>query len=108
MLNMRPSLMNPLRRLSQSAKSSTKTIIIEYLVKISKKARILELKQRHFKELTLTSYTLYPSRKIRRTASRLRPYHFTYPEREMTMEEMLYKFIDEGKREHEEMRAFIL
>ncbi|GKA51036.1 putative laccase [Tanacetum coccineum] len=25
----------------------------------------------------------------------------------MTMEEMLYKFIDEGKREHEEMRAFI-
>ncbi|GJZ61132.1 hypothetical protein Tco_0617269 [Tanacetum coccineum] len=23
------------------------------------------------------------------------------------MEEMLYKFIDEGKREHEEMRAFI-
>ncbi|GJU03253.1 hypothetical protein Tco_1113591 [Tanacetum coccineum] len=41
------------------------------------------------------------------TASRLRPYHFTYPERELTMEEMLYKFIDEGKREHEEMRAFI-
>ncbi|GKE72472.1 hypothetical protein Tco_1534513 [Tanacetum coccineum] len=25
----------------------------------------------------------------------------------MTMEEMLNKFIDEGKREHEEMRAFI-
>ncbi|GJY34138.1 hypothetical protein Tco_0418607 [Tanacetum coccineum] len=24
------------------------------------------------------------------------------------MEEMLYKFIDEGKREHKEMRAFIL
>ncbi|GJR41394.1 ribonuclease H-like domain-containing protein [Tanacetum coccineum] len=41
------------------------------------------------------------------TASRLRPYHFTYPERELTMEEMLYKFIDKGKREHEEMRAFI-
>ncbi|GJY36741.1 hypothetical protein Tco_0422119 [Tanacetum coccineum] len=37
----------------------------------------------------------------------LRPYHFTYPERKLTMEEMLYKFIDEGKREHEEMRAFI-
>ncbi|GKC94094.1 DNA-directed DNA polymerase, partial [Tanacetum coccineum] len=40
-------------------------------------------------------------------ASGLRPYHFTYPERKLTMEEILYKFIDEGKREHEEMRAFI-
>ncbi|GJW01709.1 reverse transcriptase domain-containing protein [Tanacetum coccineum] len=40
-------------------------------------------------------------------ASGLRPYHFTYPERRLTMEEMLYKFVDEGKREHEEMRAFI-
>ncbi|GKC35444.1 reverse transcriptase domain-containing protein [Tanacetum coccineum] len=37
----------------------------------------------------------------------LRPYHFTYPERKLMMEEMLYKFIDEGKREHKEMRAFI-
>ncbi|GKA67656.1 hypothetical protein Tco_0767573 [Tanacetum coccineum] len=44
----------------------------------------------------------------RGAASGLRPYHFTYPERKLTMEEMLYKFIDEGKREHEEMRAFIL
>ncbi|GJR56222.1 hypothetical protein Tco_1406743 [Tanacetum coccineum] len=40
-------------------------------------------------------------------ASGLRPYHFTYPERRLTMEEMLYKFIDEGKRKHEEMRTFI-
>ncbi|GJU38619.1 reverse transcriptase domain-containing protein [Tanacetum coccineum] len=40
--------------------------------------------------------------------SGLRPYHFTYPERRLTMEEMLYKFTDEGKWEHEEMRAFIL
>ncbi|GJT84503.1 hypothetical protein Tco_1066220 [Tanacetum coccineum] len=40
-------------------------------------------------------------------ASGLRPYHFTNPKRKLTMEEMLYKFIDEGKREHEEMRAFI-
>ncbi|GJZ06953.1 hypothetical protein Tco_0540746 [Tanacetum coccineum] len=40
-------------------------------------------------------------------ASELRPYHFTYPERKLTMEEMLYKFIDKGKLEHEEMRAFI-
>ncbi|GJW64311.1 reverse transcriptase domain-containing protein [Tanacetum coccineum] len=43
-----------------------------------------------------------------RAASGLRPYHFTYPKRRLTMEEMLNKFIDEGKREHEEMRAFIL
>ncbi|GKB26924.1 DNA-directed DNA polymerase, partial [Tanacetum coccineum] len=41
------------------------------------------------------------------TESRLRPYHFNYPERSLTMEEMLNKFIDEGKREHEEIRAFI-
>ncbi|GKB00210.1 hypothetical protein Tco_0828203, partial [Tanacetum coccineum] len=39
-------------------------IIMEYLVKISKKARILEL--RNMKITILTSYTPYPSRKIRR------------------------------------------
>ncbi|GJU93217.1 reverse transcriptase domain-containing protein [Tanacetum coccineum] len=44
---------------------------------------------------------------IRQRTFGLRPYHFTYPERRLTMEEMLYKFIDEGKREKEEMRAFI-
>ncbi|GKC55828.1 hypothetical protein Tco_1083426 [Tanacetum coccineum] len=44
---------------------------------------------------------------IRQRASRLRPYHFTYPERRLTMEEMLFKFIDEGKHEKDEMRAFI-
>ncbi|GKA45477.1 hypothetical protein Tco_0738273, partial [Tanacetum coccineum] len=37
--------------------------IMEYLVKISKKACILELKRRHLKKLTLTSYTPYTSRK---------------------------------------------
>ncbi|GJT42206.1 hypothetical protein Tco_0950921 [Tanacetum coccineum] len=42
------------------------TVIMENLMKISKKARILELKRRHLKILTLTSYTPYPSRKIRR------------------------------------------
>ncbi|GKB53334.1 reverse transcriptase domain-containing protein, partial [Tanacetum coccineum] len=40
-------------------------------------------------------------------ASGLRPYNFTYPERKLTMKDMLYKFIGEGKREHGEMRAFI-
>ncbi|GKF10694.1 hypothetical protein Tco_0048620, partial [Tanacetum coccineum] len=41
------------------------------------------------------------------TESTLRPYPFIYLERSPTMEEMLNKFIDKGKREHEEMRAFI-
>ncbi|GJX53846.1 reverse transcriptase domain-containing protein [Tanacetum coccineum] len=94
-------------------------------IKISKKARILELKQRNMKITVLTSYTSYPSRKIRRicsctspkttreqgsirrAASGLRPYHFTHLERRLTMEEMLYNFINEGKQEHKEMRAFI-
>ncbi|GJZ40178.1 hypothetical protein Tco_0586741 [Tanacetum coccineum] len=43
-----------------------KTVIMEYLVKINNKARILELKRRHLKIIVLTSYTLYPSRMIRR------------------------------------------
>nr|GEZ46582.1 hypothetical protein [Tanacetum cinerariifolium] len=37
----------------------------EYLVKISKMARILELKRRNMKIIVLTSNTPYPSRKIR-------------------------------------------
>ncbi|GJX34177.1 hypothetical protein Tco_0245734 [Tanacetum coccineum] len=40
-------------------------LIMEYLVKIRKKARILELKRRNIKKLILTSYTSYPSSKIR-------------------------------------------
>ncbi|GKD17945.1 hypothetical protein Tco_1207103, partial [Tanacetum coccineum] len=47
-------------------RSSGILLIMEYLVKISKKARILELKQRHLKITVLTSNTPYPSRKIRR------------------------------------------
>ncbi|GJV27545.1 retrovirus-related pol polyprotein from transposon TNT 1-94, partial [Tanacetum coccineum] len=46
--------------------SSGILLIMEYLVKISKKARILELKRRHLKITVLTSYKPYPSRKIRR------------------------------------------
>ncbi|GKE40472.1 DNA-directed DNA polymerase [Tanacetum coccineum] len=41
------------------------------------------------------------------TESRLRPYDFNYPETSLPIDEMLNKFIDKGKREHEEMRAFI-
>ncbi|GKB38445.1 hypothetical protein Tco_0883387 [Tanacetum coccineum] len=43
---------------------SISIVIMEYLVKISKKARILELKRRHLKITVLTSYTPYSSRKI--------------------------------------------
>ncbi|GJT06341.1 reverse transcriptase domain-containing protein [Tanacetum coccineum] len=35
------------------------------------------------------------------------PFQFSYPPRKLMMEEMLYKFIDEGRREHKEMGAFI-
>ncbi|GKC23691.1 reverse transcriptase domain-containing protein, partial [Tanacetum coccineum] len=35
------------------------------------------------------------------------PYPFDYPMRRLTMEEILAKFIDEGRREHEEMEIFI-
>ncbi|GJS73054.1 reverse transcriptase domain-containing protein [Tanacetum coccineum] len=35
------------------------------------------------------------------------PFPFNYPTRRLTMEEILAKFIDEGKREHEEMEIFI-
>ncbi|GJT06589.1 hypothetical protein Tco_0841051 [Tanacetum coccineum] len=52
-------------RISASCVMS-RAIIMEYLVKISKKAHILELKRRHLKITVLTSYTSYPSRKIRR------------------------------------------
>ncbi|GKD78242.1 hypothetical protein Tco_1340863, partial [Tanacetum coccineum] len=40
--------------------------IMEYLVKVGKKARILELKRRYLKITVPTTNTLYPSRKIQR------------------------------------------
>nr|GEV79436.1 hypothetical protein [Tanacetum cinerariifolium] len=42
-------------------------------------------------------------RKNRRTSFGFHPFQFSSPPRKLTMEEMLYKFIDEGRREHEEM-----
>nr|GEX36633.1 hypothetical protein [Tanacetum cinerariifolium] len=36
------------------------------------------------------------------------PFQYFYPERKITIEEMLYKFINEGRREHKEMGAFII
>ncbi|GJR36432.1 zf-CCHC domain-containing protein [Tanacetum coccineum] len=48
------------------AQAPNEVLIMEYLVKISKKARIVELKRRHLKITILTSYMSYPSRKIRR------------------------------------------
>ncbi|GJS43432.1 hypothetical protein Tco_0568475 [Tanacetum coccineum] len=43
----------------------------------------------------------------RSTVFREPPYPFNYPTRRLTMEEMLAKFIDEGRREHEDMKIFI-
>ncbi|GJX90759.1 hypothetical protein Tco_0344085 [Tanacetum coccineum] len=106
-------------------------LIMEYLVNIRKRRAFWSLNEDILKITVLKTNTPYPSRKIRhicaythqiprrihdqyaksrrpiRAAFGLRPYHFTYLERKLTMEEMLYKFIDEGKRKHEEMRAFI-
>ncbi|GJZ28057.1 retrovirus-related pol polyprotein from transposon TNT 1-94 [Tanacetum coccineum] len=42
-----------------------------------------------------------------RTSFGFHPFQFSYPIRRLTMEEILYKFIDEERREHEEMGAFI-
>nr|GEX58960.1 reverse transcriptase domain-containing protein [Tanacetum cinerariifolium]GEY20560.1 reverse transcriptase domain-containing protein [Tanacetum cinerariifolium] len=50
--------------------------------------------------------TPYPEDSIRRTLFGLPPYPINYPTRRMTIEEMLDKFIDVGKREHEEMEIF--
>ncbi|GJV90335.1 hypothetical protein Tco_1538148 [Tanacetum coccineum] len=41
------------------------------------------------------------------TVFRMPPYPFNYPIKSLTMEEILAKFIDEGKHEHEEMEIFI-
>ncbi|GJV43641.1 reverse transcriptase domain-containing protein [Tanacetum coccineum] len=38
---------------------------------------------------------------------RVPPYSFDYPKRRLTMEEVLAKYIDEGKHKHEEMEIFI-
>ncbi|GJZ26797.1 hypothetical protein Tco_0571050, partial [Tanacetum coccineum] len=42
-----------------------------------------------------------------RTSFGFHPFQFSYPIRRLTMEEILYKFIDEERREHKEMGAFI-
>ncbi|GKE45636.1 retrotransposon gag protein [Tanacetum coccineum] len=44
---------------------------------------------------------------IARIVSRVPLYPFNYPTRRLTMEKILAKFIDEGKRELEEMKLFI-
>ncbi|GJV00664.1 hypothetical protein Tco_1329934 [Tanacetum coccineum] len=44
---------------------------------------------------------------ILRTVFWFPPYPFNYPTRRLTIEKMLAKFIDKGKREHEEMEIFI-
>ncbi|GJU93187.1 reverse transcriptase domain-containing protein [Tanacetum coccineum] len=81
---------------------------IEYMVKVSEKARIMEHKQRvHESPQILTTYTAYHSKSICRTVFGFPPYLFNYPIRMLTIKEMLANIIDEGKRGHEEMEIFI-
>ncbi|GJR11444.1 reverse transcriptase domain-containing protein [Tanacetum coccineum] len=60
--------------------------------------------RKHVQPIPNTEYS--PSA-IRRTSFGFQPFQFFYPPRKLTMEEMLYKFIDEVRREHEEIGAFI-
>nr|GEV52789.1 zinc finger, CCHC-type [Tanacetum cinerariifolium] len=62
--------------------------IMEYLVKISKKAHILELKQRHLKITVLISNTPYPSRNIRCICAYISPKTM----KEQAMKHMASKF----------------
>nr|GEV14831.1 hypothetical protein [Tanacetum cinerariifolium] len=72
-------------------------VIIEYFLKISKKARILKLKRRNMKNTVLTTNTPYPSRKIRRmcactsqeTTKNQSP--IRYPEQEFCLSRKLFK-----------------
>ncbi|GKA43125.1 hypothetical protein Tco_0735849 [Tanacetum coccineum] len=61
------------------------------------------------KSTVLTANTPYYSRPIRRTVFREPdpPYLFDYPTRRLTMEEILAKFIDEGRSGHKEIEIFI-
>ncbi|GJY36657.1 pyruvate dehydrogenase (acetyl-transferring) kinase, mitochondrial [Tanacetum coccineum] len=52
--------------LKSTENSDMLLLIMEYLVKVNKKAHILELKRRNMKIIVLTTNTPYPSRKIRR------------------------------------------
>ncbi|GKB80056.1 phospholipase-like protein, partial [Tanacetum coccineum] len=100
-----------------------RVVIMESLVKKKQKGVILELKRRHLKNIIFCTYTPYPAMKIRRinanSAQEMRndqfpirrtlldPFQILYLKRKLTMEEMVNKFINERRREHDEMEAFI-
>ncbi|GJS02777.1 hypothetical protein Tco_0319285 [Tanacetum coccineum] len=69
-VNIKESKSHPLENVIENLNQRTlrsqaqDKIIMEYFVKISKKARILDLKRRNLKETVLTFYTPYPSRNI--------------------------------------------
>ncbi|GKA52968.1 hypothetical protein Tco_0746283, partial [Tanacetum coccineum] len=56
---------------------------------------------------TALIYPLHPQLGSQGTVFGFPPYPFNYSTRRITIEEMLAKFIDKGKREHEEMEIFI-
>nr|GEV66665.1 reverse transcriptase domain-containing protein [Tanacetum cinerariifolium] len=57
--------------------------------------------------ITLKEMYQYKVEPVNETSFGFHPFQFSYLPRRLTMEEMLYKFIDEGRREHEEIGAFI-
>ncbi|GKA86185.1 reverse transcriptase domain-containing protein [Tanacetum coccineum] len=87
------------------SKNKAQILNIEYMVKVSEKACIMEHKRRvQESPQILTTYTAYHSKS---TVIKEPPYPFDYPMRRLNLEEILAKFIDEGRREHEEMEIFI-
>ncbi|GKB54694.1 putative ribonuclease H-like domain-containing protein, partial [Tanacetum coccineum] len=71
--------------------------------------KLTQLKKLSFEEVKEEFDKLVKQKRStsRCTIFRELPYPFDYPMRRLTMKEILAKFINEGKREHEEMEIFI-
>ncbi|GJS18685.1 putative reverse transcriptase domain-containing protein [Tanacetum coccineum] len=81
----------------------------------------LSTRRRHFEDdiqnslwsLRVPSYAIWLDERTggiygsHESGTLLDPFQFPYPKRRLTMEEIVNKFIKEGKREHEKMDAFI-
>ncbi|GJZ86715.1 integrase, catalytic region, zinc finger, CCHC-type containing protein [Tanacetum coccineum] len=67
----------------------------------------VEAKKQHKMNIELKKQKALLQRELETTSFGFHPFQFSYPPRKLTMEEMLYKVINEGRREHEEMGVFI-
>ncbi|GJV90557.1 ATP-dependent DNA helicase PIF1 [Tanacetum coccineum] len=76
-------------------------------IKITMFTEWFELNKRNTAARELTYAEILNNNRVLGTVFREPPYPFDYPMRRLTMEEILAKFIDEGRREHEEMEIFI-